>query len=40
MPHFICTTCGAQYAQSDAPPRQCLICEEERQYVPQVVQMK
>jgi len=34
MLHFICTTCGAQYAQSDEPPRQCLICEEERQYVP------
>ena len=34
MPHFICTACGMQYAESAAPPAQCLICEEERQYVP------
>ena len=34
MPAFICTTCGMQYAESDAPPAQCTICEEERQYVP------
>jgi hypothetical protein len=34
MPAFICTTCGTQYAPSDAPPAQCTICEEERQYVP------
>lgn len=31
---FICTTCGAQHAPSEAPPASCLICEEERQYVP------
>jgi glyoxylase-like metal-dependent hydrolase (beta-lactamase superfamily II) len=35
MPHFICTACGMQYAESTAPPAQCLICEEERQYVPE-----
>ena len=34
MPCFICTACGMQYAPSDKPPTQCLICEEERQYVP------
>jgi len=34
MPHFICTACGTQYADSAAPPAQCAICEEERQYVP------
>jgi hypothetical protein len=34
MFHFICTACGMQYPQSVAPPAQCVICEEERQYVP------
>ena len=34
MPAFICTACGTQYAPTDAPPAQCIICEEERQYVP------
>ncbi len=34
MPFFICTACGMQYAESEKPPAQCLICEEERQYVP------
>ena len=34
MPAFICTTCGTQYPPSEAPPAQCVICEEERQYVP------
>jgi hypothetical protein len=34
MPAFICTACGTQYSPSDAAPRQCTICEEERQYVP------
>lgn len=34
MPHSICTACGMQYAESAQPPAQCLICEEERQYVP------
>ena len=33
MPAFICTACGTQYSPSDAPPSQCTICEEERQYV-------
>jgi len=34
MPSFICTACGTQYAPSEAPPLQCSICTEERQYVP------
>jgi len=34
MPAFICTACGTQYAPTDGPPAQCIICEEERQYVP------
>lgn len=34
MPAFICTACGTQYAESAEPPPACVICEEERQYVP------
>ncbi len=34
MPAFICTACGTQYPESEKPPAQCVICEEERQYVP------
>jgi hypothetical protein len=34
LPAFICTACGTQYPQSEKPPTQCPICEEERQYVP------
>jgi Metallo-beta-lactamase superfamily len=34
MPLFICTACGTQFPDSAKPPPQCLICEEERQYVP------
>jgi hypothetical protein len=33
MPHYICTTCGTQYAESPQPPVACTICEEPRQYV-------
>jgi len=34
MPHFICTACGTQYRESAHAPAHCVICEEERQYVP------
>jgi hypothetical protein len=34
MPSFLCTACGTQYPPSDKPPAECVICEEERQYVP------
>ena len=30
---YICATCGAQFAPSDAPPEHCPVCEDERQYV-------
>jgi hypothetical protein len=33
--HFICVTCGTQFAATDAPPPACPICEDERQYVPE-----
>lgn len=33
MPHYICVTCGVQYAESEHPPEHCLICEDERQYI-------
>ncbi len=33
MEHFICVTCGAQFAASAEPPPRCPICEDERQYV-------
>ncbi|MEK0083399.1 MBL fold metallo-hydrolase [Benzoatithermus flavus] len=31
--HAICTTCGTQFAASEAPPERCPVCEDERQYV-------
>ena len=31
---YICKTCGVQYAPSDGPPPACVICDDERQYVP------
>lgn len=33
MPHFLCVTCGTQFPESEQPPSQCPICEDERQYV-------
>lgn len=33
MPTYICVTCGVQYGDSARPPDQCIICNEERQYV-------
>ena len=34
MPPFICTACGTQYAPTDAAPVRCIICDDERQFVP------
>ncbi|MBX6375218.1 MAG: MBL fold metallo-hydrolase [Acetobacteraceae bacterium] len=35
MTHFVCVTCGTQFADSgEAPPASCPICEDPRQYVP------
>src|SRR5688572_6486859 len=31
--YFICCTCATQFAESDAAPDGCPICEDERQYV-------
>jgi glyoxylase-like metal-dependent hydrolase (beta-lactamase superfamily II) len=31
--HFICTTCGTQFAETSGPPASCPICEDDRQYV-------
>ena len=33
MPNFICTTCGTQHAESERPPSECAICQDDRQYV-------
>ena len=33
MPNYICRTCGVQFAESDAPPSECPICLDPRQYV-------
>ena len=33
MQHHLCDTCGTQFALSDAPPRACPICQDDRQYV-------
>jgi hypothetical protein len=33
MQHFICVTCGMQYAASEKPPDGCPVCLDERQYV-------
>jgi glyoxylase-like metal-dependent hydrolase (beta-lactamase superfamily II) len=34
MPAFICSACGTQYPPSEAPPVQCLLCDDERQFIP------
>lgn len=31
---FICVTCGLQHAPSEEPPPRCIVCEDDRQYVP------
>ncbi len=33
MSHYICITCGTQFAQTSQEPERCPICEDERQYV-------
>jgi glyoxylase-like metal-dependent hydrolase (beta-lactamase superfamily II) len=33
MEHWICATCGAQFAASKEPPAKCPICLDQRQYV-------
>ncbi len=33
MPFWTCEQCGAQFPDTREPPRECPICEDERQYV-------
>lgn len=33
MTHFMCKTCGTQFAETEIAPPHCPICEDERQYV-------
>ena len=33
MPNYICHTCGVQFAETPAPPDDCPICLDPRQYV-------
>ncbi|MBO0780166.1 MAG: MBL fold metallo-hydrolase [Ktedonobacteraceae bacterium] len=33
MAHWICVTCGTQFAESVEVPAHCPICEDERQYI-------
>lgn len=33
MHYWICTTCGTQFTQSAAPPQDCPICRDKRQYI-------
>jgi hypothetical protein len=33
MEHYICQTCGTQYAASLKPPESCRVCTDDRQYV-------
>src|SRR5918996_4036919 len=35
MTHWICVTCGTQFADSDTQPAECAICTDPRQYVPE-----
>jgi hypothetical protein len=30
---YICVTCGIQFKETEGPPKQCPVCEDERQYV-------
>ena len=34
MPTWICATCGNHYPEQEPPPRDCVICADERQWVP------
>jgi hypothetical protein len=33
VPHFICVTCGSQFAESEREPQGCPVCDDARQYV-------
>src|SRR5262249_40153546 len=38
MPVFLCNTCGIQHPERAFPPSRCIICEDERQFVPKAGQ--
>jgi hypothetical protein len=38
MTEFLCKACGVQYPDGIAPPKSCMICEDERQFVPKAGQ--
>ena len=38
MPKYLCNACGVQYPNDEAPPERCIICEDERQFVPKAGQ--
>jgi hypothetical protein len=31
--HYICVTCGSQFTETDGAPKECPLCQDERQYV-------
>src|SRR5262245_2764074 len=31
--NYLCVTCGMQYKESAGPPKNCPVCDDERQYV-------
>ena len=33
LTHYVCVTCGTQFAATPAEPERCPICEDERQYI-------
>ena len=33
MPHYLCVTCGTQFAETTEPPTECPICIDDRQYI-------
>jgi hypothetical protein len=39
MTSWICVTCGIQFPDSEAPPAECPICTDARQYVPEEGQL-
>ncbi len=34
MPLWICRACGLEHSESSNPPDNCVVCDDERQYVP------
>jgi hypothetical protein len=34
VPVWVCATCGNHYPDQGSPPGQCVICADERQWVP------